>query len=449
MPSTRSSRLLRTVCYTLLLGGLLPFGPACDRALAQAPAYEVHPDYLVKHFTVEDGLPVNTITGFVQARDGYLWMTTFDGFVRFDGEHFTVFNTENSPGITSNRFHNLVEDGDGALWTITEAGDLLRYFDGVFTTFDQDDGVPGRINTLQVEGDTLWLKTQEGLAFFHQGRVRPFYPQDVQGDVSAILSSRSGDLWIGPEFKGLYRVRADGDVQHLTAQDGLPNLMVGALHEDRNGVLWVGTRRQPETRAAPQEGGVYWFQGGRFEPVTQAGRHWSQQITMIFSDPDDAETLWFGSDEGEPRGWWSYRDGVLKPFPAVERGHAHYQRLKGPDGALWRTQGQWIYRDETPIFLAQDTKNFLRFDREGNLWVAGVGLHRLQRRALRTISEAEGIGRNLYPILEDRAGRIWLGSWSEPGLARIDGGAVTTYEVDSCCYVASRGSGWHALGGHH
>jgi len=261
----------------LLLGGLLLFVLVHERAVAQASAYEVHPDYLVKHFTVEDGLPVNTITGFVQARDGYLWMTTFDGFVRFDGEHFTVFNTENSPGITSNRFHNLVEDGDGALWTITEAGDLLRYFDGVFTTFDQDDGVPGRINTLQVEGDTLWLKTQEGLAFFHQGRVRPFYPQDVQGDVSAILSSRSGDLWIGTEFKGLYRVRADGDVQHFTAQDGLPNLMVGALHEDRNGVLWVGTRRQPETRAAPHDSGVYWFQGGRFEPVTQAGRHWSQQ----------------------------------------------------------------------------------------------------------------------------------------------------------------------------
>ena len=55
MPSARSSRLLRTTCCTLLLGGLLLFVLVHERAVAQAPAYEVHPDYLVKHFTVEDG----------------------------------------------------------------------------------------------------------------------------------------------------------------------------------------------------------------------------------------------------------------------------------------------------------------------------------------------------------------------------------------------------------
>ncbi|MFB3132406.1 MAG: two-component regulator propeller domain-containing protein, partial [Rhodothermales bacterium] len=214
----------------------------------------------------------------------------------------------------------------------------------------------------------------------------------------------------------------------------MPNLIVEALHEDDNGVIWAGLRRG--TRAAPQEGGVYGFQGGRFEPVTQAGRPWLQQITMIFSDPNDAETLWFGTYESELRGWWSYRDGVLKPFPAVEMGDARHHLLRGPDGALWRIQAHWVYRSETPVLLTQGNQRLLSFDREGNLWVAGLGLHRLQRRALRTISEAEGVGRNLYPILEDRAGRIWLGSWSEPGLARLDGGAVTTYEVDSCCVTS-------------
>ncbi len=430
-PSHRSSRLLRRTCCTLLLVGLLCCGPACDRALAQAPTYDVHPDYLVKHFTVEEGLPLNTITGLVQGRDEYLWMATFDGFVRFDGERFTVFNTDNSPGLPSNRLHRLVEDGEGALWTITEAGDLVRYHDGLFTVFGQDRGVPGRVNELQVEGDTLWLLTQGGLALMTGGRVRRLYPEAIQGDVRAALwSTRSGDLWVGTRKDGLYRVRAGGDVQHFTfaSRREEPEFEVEVLHEDHKGVLWVGLARQ---------GGVYRIQGDRLEPLSRAGQPWAAHVALIDPDLDDPETLWFGSRGGPLSGWWSYRDGALQPFPAVESGEAHHL-LPGPDGALWRLQGRWLYRDDTPILRTQAIPRFLRFDREGNLWVAGgLGLYRLRRRTLRTLSEAEGLpGRNLYPILEDRQGRIWLGLWSAPGLARLDGATVTTYDVRSCC-VAS------------
>ena len=105
MHSPHSSRLLRTICGTLLLSGLLLFGPVHDRALAQAPSYAVHPDFLVKHWTIEDGLPVNHINDITQTQDGYLWLATFDGLVRFDGNRFTVFTTSNSPGLTSNRLY--------------------------------------------------------------------------------------------------------------------------------------------------------------------------------------------------------------------------------------------------------------------------------------------------------------------------------------------------------
>ena len=64
--------------------------------------------------TNDNGLPQNTVRSIIQIRDGYLWLTTFDGLVRFDGVRFKVFNTNNTKGLTSNRFTALYEDQDSA-----------------------------------------------------------------------------------------------------------------------------------------------------------------------------------------------------------------------------------------------------------------------------------------------------------------------------------------------
>src|SRR4051812_17032634 len=60
--------------------------------------------YRFDSFTTDNGLPQNGVRGITQTPDGYLWFTTFDGLVRFDGVKFTVFDKNNSKGIFSNRF---------------------------------------------------------------------------------------------------------------------------------------------------------------------------------------------------------------------------------------------------------------------------------------------------------------------------------------------------------
>ena len=75
-------------------------------------------------------------------RDGYLWATTLDGLVRFDGFRFTVFDRSNAEGIGSNRFTPLLETPDGAFWLGTENGGVTRYAQGRFTTFTTRDGLP-------------------------------------------------------------------------------------------------------------------------------------------------------------------------------------------------------------------------------------------------------------------------------------------------------------------
>src|SRR5262245_13474209 len=73
-------------------------------------------------YTVEDGLPANTITDILQTRDGYLWLATPNGLARFDGVRFTVLDRGSGSGLDANRCVSLVEAPDGTLWVATDVG---------------------------------------------------------------------------------------------------------------------------------------------------------------------------------------------------------------------------------------------------------------------------------------------------------------------------------------
>src|SRR5215510_2556151 len=85
-------------------------------ATALAFAESTSAQYRFDSWTTENGLPQNSIVSILQTTDGYLWMTTFNGLVRYDGVRFKVFNSVNTPGIKNSRFVNLFEDSDRNLW---------------------------------------------------------------------------------------------------------------------------------------------------------------------------------------------------------------------------------------------------------------------------------------------------------------------------------------------
>ena len=122
--------------------------------------------YVREHWTVADGLPINTITSIVQTRDGYLWLGTNDGVVRFDGVRFTVYNAANTRDIPSNRIVSLHEDRAGALWIITEQQHLIRYVRGRFTHINAERGLTaGALQLSEMDDGTLVLTTTRGAGF--------------------------------------------------------------------------------------------------------------------------------------------------------------------------------------------------------------------------------------------------------------------------------------------
>ena len=164
--------------------------------------------YRFDHWTADNGLPQNSVRDIVQTRDGYLWLATLDGLVRFDGVRFTVFNKSNSPGIISNRFLQLYEDGQGDLWASTENSGLTRLQQGRFTTYTTADGLPDNtITSLGGDGQGNLLMFF-GLRMFRwvEGKFQPAddlrltgnpVPSDKAQHPPGFIGSRQGHLFRG------------------------------------------------------------------------------------------------------------------------------------------------------------------------------------------------------------------------------------------------------------
>ena len=91
------------------------------------------PNFFMRVWPVEKGLPQNKVTALVQTHDGYLWAGTYSGLARFDGMRFTVFDEKNTPAMRNSRVTSLFESADGTLWIGHENGALTLYQNGKFS----------------------------------------------------------------------------------------------------------------------------------------------------------------------------------------------------------------------------------------------------------------------------------------------------------------------------
>ena len=153
------------------LADITRFGPTITVGLAagllaslliapvRAQSYPMQ--YLTTVWQTEQGLPQNSVNALLQDHEGYLWIGTFGGLARFDGERFRVFDLAGTPGFGSNRILSLYESRSGVLWIGTMDGGLIRLENGVATTYTDRDGLPSRFIS-SIRGDAegnVWIKS--------------------------------------------------------------------------------------------------------------------------------------------------------------------------------------------------------------------------------------------------------------------------------------------------
>lgn len=200
--------------------------------------------YHVDTWGPEQGLRGLSITSVVQTPDGYLWLGTRTGLVRFNGVSFTTFTRASTPQLPSNIVTQLKVDGFGTLWIATISPGVTRYREGTFRTFSAPDGLPDReIAALHLDRNKriVLAPFRGGLLREKDNRFEPIpLPSSAKGTVAAYAEMQDGTRWYGSAQGGVVRVIGNNSTI-WTERNGLPDAHVAAIHIDKSKTVWVGT----------------------------------------------------------------------------------------------------------------------------------------------------------------------------------------------------------------
>ena len=389
--------------------------------------------YAVDVWRSEDGLPQNSVHAIRQTRDGYLWLGTQEGLVRFDGIRFVVYEAPDTPGLAGNDVRVLYEDREGNLWIGTEGG-VSRLEKGTLTTFAKEQGLAHPVVSAIAEDaeGSVWVGTYEGgLSRFRDGALTRFTTRDgLSSDlIRALHVDRAGNLWIGTDGGGVNRFR-DGRFQVYTSRDGLPHDTVYTILEDSRGRLWVGTA----------EGGLGRLEPGGFANLSSGLGLADQNVYAIYEDRE--RRLWLGTGGG---GLYRIKEQgssvSLLPVQGLSNGIV-YAIHGDAEGSLWvGTGGGGLNRVRQAPFatvtmregLSNDMVSTITEGADGTLWIGtwGGGLNRCRGASCRALTTRDGLSSNIVSsVYEDRKGRLWIGTYGA-GLDRLEKGRVTVYTTSN------------------
>jgi signal transduction histidine kinase/ligand-binding sensor domain-containing protein len=433
-----------------------------------APAQNFAPSDLLSQssyfqWTGENGLVSNNVTSSLQARSGFIWITTYNGLMRFDGTHVEVFDRSSIPFLATDAFYRVYEDSKGVLWFASQGSGLIKYEDREFKqVIPNNDTLPKSIRCLLLEKDNvIWIGSNtEGLFKLTNNKLEKI-SHPILDHIGILDMHRdfNNHLWIATDGQGVFRW--DGTAfQSYTTEEGLVSNVVNALEVTPDGTVYIGTAN-----------GMNMFRAGkivtnRFLAVTP--------INAIIMDRDNR--LWIGSENGLGR---IFPDGKREEFVGEETG-APFVRINGisfdNEGSTWLSTGRhgliqlkqtgvlnlttveglainriniaveganrafYIGTDNGKVNIYQEGKittlpirtdlggagiRDICLDKNGVIWIASYkGILRIEGTSERLFTTADGLpADDMRRILLDSQGRLWFASRSG-GIAQFKNNRV-------------------------
>src|SRR6266545_2468111 len=382
---------------------------------------------LIQTWGVDQGLPQGIVSSVVQTSDGYIWAGTQEGFVRFDGVNFVVYDKAATEAIRSNITRALLPARDGSLYAATNGGGLIHVEGQQIHSYRMTDGLPSNSVTAlyQSSDSTIWIGTQKGLARRQNDRRVVLVASGEQlphPAITALTEDWSGQLWIGTR-QGIATLKDGHLFRH--DMDGFPTEQILSLCATRDGSVWIGT----------QGGGLLRYRSGKFRIYTESDGLPSKSPSAIYEDRHG--TIWIGTLD---RGVGRFRNNQFDfDFPAAGIGNkAVSSFLEDREGNLWIGSAQGLTRIAEPQVLtfttaqglSADNIRTVQADSAGTLWVGtGRGLQTLD--GSRSISKESGLSSDLVlSTWSSRDGSLWIGTF-DGGLNRVFQGKTTIYDTNN------------------
>lgn len=366
---------LLALCTGLIAcNDLLSFVPAA-RAGESLP--RTSPSFVIDHWDAEDGLPQNEVTAIVQTRDGYLWLGTPSGLVRFDGVRFIVHDESNTPGLNSSRVVSLFEDSQGNLWVGTEFGGVVLFNNGRATSLPlgHDPENQRLASACEDESGAVWLYMMNGALWrYSQGKATPFrFGANPPSDYRSVIRDAAGIVWVGTD-SGIVGIDPKSEFK---APD-LP-LVPGPTLAPLNLIL------------AARDGGIWALAANRVS-------RWTPEPNSADRQSLRPEKVWVGYPWGVSRVTAACEDAQGNLIVATRDSALFRFDANGEPFAMNAAQG-----------LSSDHILSLCSDRTGNLWVGtdGGGLNRIAHPVFDVLPESKGAV--VQSVSADAEGGLWIG----------------------------------------
>jgi PAS domain S-box-containing protein len=347
----------------------------------------IAPSHSLDTWDTARGFPGGYVYSVTQTVDGYLWIGTSKGLLRYDGLSFVTIeqdpNTETKVPILG-----VVADSSGQLWAIDDHTHLFRYTAGLLQGPLPDNGKHRvRVGVLSKtrDGWLLFASELQGLIEYEHGEARPLMePSLVPSRPTAVAQTADGTVWIGTREAGVFRLTAVHSPQEVQRVAGLMNVRVNCLLPIGDSTLLIGTDK-----------GLLSLHNGN----------------LIRETLPEVATEILALTEGQKGDVW------IGAHEQVFKAHA-----KDID-----TEGRIHALDHLAV---RGTVTALFEDRDGNLWIGEPeAIERHRDSEFTTYLSTEGLPcGNCGAIYVDQQERVWFAPW-DGGLFRFSQGRVQPIEV--------------------
>jgi ligand-binding sensor domain-containing protein/two-component sensor histidine kinase len=373
-------------------------------------------DYTVTTWNDNDGLPGRRIRAIAQDPDGYLWLATDAGLVRFDGVRFERWSTVGDTRLPVGSVTALLSARDRSLWIgVSGRMPLGRIKDGRLTLFDERDGFKGSYTLSLLEGHdgTIWAGTIQGLFRRLGDQWRRVGPEDGlgEGSVPAIYEDRQKRVWVAT-LSGVFRKEPGRDRFEQVDVITLSSNVWQGFSEDSSGTVWISDFNEgfriPGMRSHAAEG--------------KPRRGWGVELLH-----DRRGNFWVGT---QGQGLWRIRGREGNTSASVDvitvddgiASNAVYSLLEDREGNIWLGTLAGLQRltphRVTPV-KTLPIPRALEVTPDGSVWVGtAAGLARFTSKGRRVYTEADGVpGSVVLGLYTDGRGDLWVSA--ERGVARF------------------------------
>ena len=366
------------------------------------PARAIDPNRLISQYMherwgIERGFTGGSVSSISQTADGYLWIGTEKGLMRFDGSTFRLFQQAVPASWPLGPVQGLTADGAGNLWIVLQSTRILRYHDGKFE-LGRDEAEAG-ITAVgkQPDGTVLLSSLALGSLSYRAGKY------EVLNTSSETPKSAAGTTTPTNDELSSRLSWATGVTPHRFAE---PNSPVISMAETDDGKVWLGTRDR----------GLFYLKDGKISGVSKPSD--PRKINCVLALKNGQ--LWIGTDQGLLR--WNgselSRDGESSALQ-----HAQILSMSlDRDLNIWlgTSRGLFRFNSANPLqqvdFQPGSAVTAIFEDREGNVWTGTTGaVERYRGSAFVTYTASKGLP-------SDSNGAIYVDSEERTWFAPLDGG---------------------------